>query len=145
MANEPESYKVLHPTQRRFLLCFERSSSVVRAARAARISRQSHYTWLDNEEYAVAFEIAERRAARFLEDEAVQRATEGIKKVVWYKGKRVGHEMVKSDALLLALLRAHVPRFRCEPSTVIGVGGKDFSFEVARRLLQDGIDDQEHP
>lgn len=101
-----DPYKNLHPTQRRFLRCFEACDSVTVAARWAKIHRCNHYDWLeDNDEYAKAFAIAEPRARRTLEDEAVRRAHLGVTKAVRYKGKIVGHETEFSDTLMNTLLK----------------------------------------
>src|SRR5579871_5668868 len=52
---------------------------------------------------------AEMQAARTLEDVAVRRAHEGLRKPVWFKGKIVGYETEYSDTLLLAVLKANNP------------------------------------
>jgi hypothetical protein len=100
--------------QRRFLAAFAASGSVGRASRWARIHRQSHYFWLAADpSYPTRFRQAETQAARTLEDEAVRRAYEGLRKPVWYKGKIVGYETEYSDTLLLAVLKANNPdKFR---------------------------------
>ena len=68
---------------------------------------------MQDADYAEAFRIAETRAMRSLEDEAVRRAHDGIRKPVWYKGRIVGYETEYPDALLLALLKAGNPeKFR---------------------------------
>lgn len=102
-----QGYESLHPTARRFLLCFEACASLTQAARWAKISRQNHYKWLEeSEEYRLAFEIAEVRANRTLEDEAVRRAHQGVKKAVRYKGKVVAFDTEYSDSLMQFLLKA---------------------------------------
>jgi hypothetical protein len=100
--------------QRRFLAAFAASGSVGRASRWARIHRQSHYFWLAADpSYPARFRQAEVQAARTLEDEAVRRAHEGLRKPVWYKGRIVGYETEYSDTLLLAVLKANNPdKFR---------------------------------
>ena len=126
-------YKTLLPTQRRFLLCFEACSSITEAARWAKIHRSNHYQWIDgDEDYRKAFAIAEPRAARTLEDEAVRRARSGVRKVVRYKGKIVGYETEYSDTLMNTLLKANAPeKFRDRFSGEIsGPGGKPL-FDVA--------------
>jgi hypothetical protein len=69
--------------------------------------------------YRPRFLEAEKRAARGLEDEAVRRAREGVRKLVLYKGKPVYvhgeplYETEYSDRLLERLLEANDPeRFR---------------------------------
>ncbi len=107
---EADLNKTLHPTQRRFLAAFSASASITKAARWAKIHRHNHYLWMDdNPEYVKAFQQAEVRAARALEDEAVRRAHDGLRKAVRYKGRIVGFETEYSDSLLLALLKAFAP------------------------------------
>ena len=135
----PDPFKSLHPTKRRFLRSFEACSSIVKAARWAKIHRQNHYDWMeDDPAYEKAFRLAEKRAARTLEDEAVRRAHEGLRKAVWYKGKIVGYETEYSDTLLLALLKGNAPdKFRERAS--LEHTGKDgtplMPAETARALL----------
>lgn len=96
--------------QARFLAAFGACASILQAARWAKINRQCHYNWLkEDPTYRARFEDATRRAARSLEDEAVRRAYEGLRKAVRYKGKVVGYETEYSDSLLLAILKANAP------------------------------------
>lgn len=99
----------LTPKQTRFLKCFEACASVTQAARWAKIQRQTHYLWLDDERYAAAFARSEKIAGRTLEDEAVRRAHEGLRRAVRYKGRVVGFETEYSDSLMLALLKGFLP------------------------------------
>lgn len=109
----------LTPKQTRFLRCFEACASVTQAARWAKIQRRTHYDWLDaHEHYRVAFERAEKVAGRTLEDEAVRRAHEGLRKAVRYKGRIVGWESEYSDSLMLALLKGFLPEKYRERSEV---------------------------
>ncbi len=100
--------------QRRFLECFAACGRVVQAARWAKLSRNAHYNWMSEDPtYPARFKSAELRAARTLEDEAVRRAHEGLRKAVRYKGKVVGYETEYSDTLMVQLLRATNPeKFR---------------------------------
>jgi hypothetical protein len=77
----------------------------------------AHYQWLrDDPTYPERFREAQQIAVRVLEDEAVRRAFEGDKKLVTYKGKPVRingeylYEVVRSDNLLMFLLKAHDPK-----------------------------------
>lgn len=83
---------------------------MIRAARWAKLNRASHYNWMrEDESYKERFREAEVTAARTLEDEAVRRAHEGLRKAVRYKGRIVGYETEYSDTLLLALLKGNNP------------------------------------
>ena len=107
--------------QRRFLAAFAASASVIQAARWAKLSRQAHYNWMkDDPTYPERFERVKAQAARTLEDEAVRRAHEGLRREIRYKGRVVGHEIEYSDTLMLALLKANSPeKFRDRSETAI--------------------------
>lgn len=131
-------YKTLHPTQRRFLAAYEACGSLTQAARWAKIHRSNHYAWLGNPEYAAAFPVADMRSARALEDEAIKRARDGIRKAVWYKGKIVGYETVLDNTLLLALLKAGNPeKFRDRSSSDVNLKGN----VLIKRLI--GVSEEE--
>lgn len=137
------SYETLHPLtpkQRRFLKCFEACASVTQAARWAKISRETHYEWLRTSAvYIAAFAESQPRAARALEDEAVRRAHQGLRKTVRYKGRIVGYETEYSDTLMLALLKGNNPeKFRERWSgEVTGKDGKPLlDIAAVRALLQ---------
>ena len=100
-----EPYENLRPTQKRFLLCFEACASITQACRWAKVHRCNHYDWMESEAYRAAFELAEVRANRTLEDEAVRRAHQGVKKAIRYKGKVVGTDTEYSDTLMTFLLK----------------------------------------
>jgi hypothetical protein len=102
--------------QERFLAAFAACGSVLRASRWARVHRQTHYFWLrEDPTYSARFDEARRRAAQELEDEAVRRAMEGIRRPVIYRGKQVfveGQPLFEtrySDQLLIRLLEANNP------------------------------------
>lgn len=104
------SYEILQPAQRRFLAAFEACYSLTQAARWAKVARQTHYDWLRNDpNYPECFAEAEKRGARSLEDEAVRRAHEGLRKAVRYKGRIVGYETEYSDSLLITMLKKSNP------------------------------------
>ena len=136
----------LTPKQVRFLRCFEASSSVTKAARWAKIQRQTHYDWLEQSPvYVQAFERAEKVAGRTLEDEAVRRAHEGIRKAVRYKGRIVGYDSEYSDSLLLALLKGALPeKYRDRWSgELTGKDGKPLFDIAAVKAYAQSIPDDE--
>lgn len=101
-------------SQDRFLEAFATCANVLRASRWAKVNRTAHYFWLDTDPtYSARFKAAERRAARTLEDEAVRRAHEGLRRPVLYQGKPVRingeilYEHEYSDSLLIQLLKAY--------------------------------------
>jgi hypothetical protein len=68
----------LNVKQRSFLSAFVQLGSLRLASEAAKVSRRSHYNWLKQCEYAVAFANAREEAADQLEAEARRRAVDGI-------------------------------------------------------------------
>jgi len=64
----------------------------------------------ESPEYKAAFEKSELVAARTLEDEAVRRGREGVRKAIRYKGKIVGYETEYSDTLLVTMLKGALPK-----------------------------------
>jgi hypothetical protein len=109
-----QSDKDLHQNQ--FLEAFAVSCSVQKAARWAGVHRQTHYDWMrEDATYPTRFAQARERAAQSLEDEAVRRAMEGIRRPVLYRGKQVyiqgepAYQIEYSDQLLIRLLEANNP------------------------------------
>lgn len=111
--------------QARFLAAFGASASIVQASRWAKLNRGSHYNWMkEDPTYPARFEDAKNKAARTLEDEAVRRAHQGLRKAIYYKGKVVGHETEYSDTLMLALLKANAPeKFIDRTATTLSAPG----------------------
>ena len=78
------------PRQAAFLASYAVTASITRAAKAAKISRDSHYLWLaDDPAYPALFKAAKVRAADVLKDEAVRRAHDGVFEPNTYKGQFV--------------------------------------------------------
>lgn len=78
----------------------------------------------DFPEYKTAFAESEIIAARTLEDEAVRRAHQGVRKAVRYKGKVVGYEHEYSDTLMSLLLKGSQPK-KYRDNSSVEVTGKD--------------------
>jgi hypothetical protein len=116
--------------QRAFIKAFCVTASVSRAAKAAQIHRQRHYSWLkEDPHYAELFDGARLEVGDALQDEAVRRAYEGVLEPVYYKGKPCGVRRVYSDGLLMFLLRGWLPEVygeranrAVEVSATTGVG-----------------------
>ena len=100
---------ITHPPQRAFLAAFAELANVSRAAKVAECSREAHYDWLRDPEYAAAFAEAKAMACISLEDEAVRRAKSGVLKPVYQGGAKVGLIRQYSDTLLALLLAAWMP------------------------------------
>src|SRR5215831_12295042 len=110
----PRNGKLLK--QRAFIAAYAQTANMTAAAAAAKTQRSNHYKWVaDDETYRRAFEAIQEEVGQTLEDEAVRRAHEGVKRPVLYKGvpvkqgRRILYEIEYSDQLLLALLKRFRP------------------------------------
>lgn len=56
-----------------------------------------------------------------LEDAAITRAKDGVKRTVFYQGRKCGSETFYSDGLMMTMLRAGDPKYR----SATEVTGKD--------------------
>lgn len=94
-----------------FLRILAETANIRLAARAAGYNNTGAINRLKamNPAFAAAIQEAAEAAADMLEAEAVRRATQGVKKQVWFKGEPVGTEIVYSDSLLALLLKAAKP------------------------------------
>jgi hypothetical protein len=123
-----------------FLGALVEMGQVGKAAVAAGVDRRT--VWVrrqEDAEFARAYEEAMGAAATLLEDEAVRRAQEGVRRLKFnsktgepYVDPETGKPYVEheySDTLLLALLRAHLPERYRERRQV------EYSGEVENRVL----------
>jgi len=134
----------LRNTQLRFLAAYAESGNISAASRTTGISRESHYRWLEEDDYPLAFQYANDIAVDALEEEARRRAHKGLQRQKFHQGMPImtecepndpqGHEVewrgemtwVKpyieheySDTLLIFLLKAKRPDvFRDKPIEV---------------------------
>ena len=98
--------------QRLFLACFAENANVLLSARAAGISRQLVYQWLEHDEpFSFAFNQAKEDANDVLRSEIYRRAVEGYTEQVVVAGK-VQTVRKYSDTLLIFLSKARMPEFR---------------------------------
>lgn len=116
--------KRVHNRAKVFLAAYRATCSITKAAEAADMERGMHYRWLeDDPQYKADFETAKEEAFQSLQDEAVRRAHEGIRKPLVYqgqftyasytkKGKGIGPPLAiqeYSDSLLMFLMRGMKP------------------------------------
>lgn len=96
-----------------FLAAYADCGNITAAAAAAGVSRQKHYEWLDDPDYAARFDQTHEAAADALEAEARRRAVEGIDEPVFHNGEVCGYRRRYSDVLLIFLLKGLRPeKFR---------------------------------
>lgn len=117
-----------------FLAAFASCGSVSKAAEAAGINRSLHYDWLEGPQYRRKFVRAKREAIGVLVDEAVRRAREGNKRVIFYKDEPIGVEFEYSDSLMMFLLRAWAPRVYGDKQKLEHSGPKGGPIDLIARL-----------
>jgi hypothetical protein len=124
-----------------FLAEFRISANVTIAACKANISRQTVYTWLEQDEaFSLRYRQAEAESTERLEAEAWRRAVEGVEEPIVSSGKLVYGEDGQpltvrkySDTVLLALLKARKPeRYKDR----VDVTTKDQSLNSAYEMMQ---------
>lgn len=126
--------------KRAFLAAFGVTCSIKAAAAAAKVTREDHHGWLKDPVYRAAWETRQDEAAQALEDEAVRRAYEGVKRVLYYKGKpirtgrgrnaRIAYETQYDSQLLITLLKRFRPNLYRERTETQVTG----SVEIIDRL-----------
>jgi len=96
--------------KRAFIAAYRTTASVHAAGRAAKIRPELHYQWLKSDAvYRLAWETVQDQAAQTLEDEAVRRAVEGVKRVRTHQGRpiKIGRKTLydtEYDSQLMTLL-----------------------------------------
>jgi hypothetical protein len=101
---------ICHPKKRAFLLAYAQTGQLAATCRAVRMPHSLHYYWRKYDPvYAQAFTEAQQLAATTLEDEAIRRARDGVRRSIFHQGKPVGEELVYSDTLLIFLLKGALP------------------------------------
>ena len=104
-------FRALPSAYQCFLRVLEKSGRVTKAAEVSGVARGVAYRWKrDNEIFSKLWDRALKYRSELLEDEAIRRAVQGVKKNVYYMGAVCGTETVYSDALLSKLLEGNMPQ-----------------------------------
>ncbi len=133
MSKKPTNRGSRKTAQRAALSAYAQTGNLRLALEAAKVGRRTHYDWLrDDPEYAAAFERAREEAADRLEEEAVRRAIQGVRRkrftargdpVIDPETKQQYEELVYSDTLLIFLLKGLRPEKFRESVTVVQTTG----------------------
>jgi hypothetical protein len=116
--------QISHPKKRAFLLAFAEIGQITRAARAASVDHSLHYYWHKTDPaYREAFADAKDLAAATLEEEAIRRARDGVKRTIFYQGEAIGEELTYSDTLLIFLLKGAIPDKYSDKHELTGKSG----------------------
>jgi transposase len=119
-----ETDKIVHGKKAAFLAAVEEWPSIRQAAKAAGISRSTHYEWMNDPEYEALFKEAVKRGNQALHDEAVERARDG-----------------KSDTMLIFLLKGAFPdkyRERWSGEVTGPNGAPLIPLQLVDKILHDG-------
>ena len=115
---------ISHSKKRAFLLAFTEIGQLRRACAAVTMDHSLHYYWLKTDPtYVEAFSEAQALAGATLEEEAIRRARDGIKRTIFHQGKPIGEELLYSDTLLIFLLKGAMPEKYSERHEVTGKSG----------------------
>jgi hypothetical protein len=108
---EPALGKLKHVKKLSFLAAFAKTGgSIIRAAKAAGVSRNSHYHWIKADPvYQEAFADARHEIIETLEAECDRRGRDGYEEPVFYQGEQCGTIRKFSDTLLIFRLKALCP------------------------------------
>lgn len=133
-----------------FLKHFAKFGNISAACRQVGIeSRQTIYNWQEHdEEFAIAFNLAEVESVEVLEAEAWRRAVVGVKneRTSYWQGQVIGRDVETkySDSLLVTLLRARAPDKYADRSKreVSGPNGGPIQYRNYAELSDDDLDAQ---
>jgi hypothetical protein len=116
-----------------FLKAYRITANITGAERACKLRPGTHHDWMQAKEtiYRKAFLDIQAEMGQILEDEALRRAHEGVKRMQFYKGKplrqgrKIVYETEYSDQLLVLLLKGFLPEKYRERTTVEHSGSID--------------------
>lgn len=112
-----------HATWVVFCATYAETGNIRRSSEAAGVDYRQYYQWVKRHpDFVEMFSDAQQAAADMLEDEAVRRAREGVRRPVMYRGKQIElynpvsrkkeplWEIEYSDVLIMFLLRGFRPQ-----------------------------------
>lgn len=108
---DPSVWPGAEPKQAAFLTALVNSGGTrKKAAKAAKVSRASHYRWHgESETYRALFKEALVQAGHALEDAATERCMTGVPKGIYFQGRKVATERVYPEGMTMFLLRGIFP------------------------------------
>ncbi len=110
-----------------FLEAFSEDANVLLAARAAGVSRQAVYQWLEHDEtFALAFNQAKEDARDAIRAEIKRRAIDGWDEEVYQLGKFAGKVRKYSDVLLMFHAKMLMPEYRDKTTITVQTLPKEY-------------------
>jgi len=126
----------------RFVAALAAGGTVLLAAQEVSISRTTAYRWREEDaDFAEAWDDATDEGTDRLEQEAIRRGRDGVKKPVFHQGVVCGHLQEYSDTLLIFMLKARRPEVYRERASIehTGKGGKDLPAPTSNTTVQAGV------
>jgi hypothetical protein len=130
--------------QRAFLSAFAEHANVLLSAKAAGISRQVVYQWLEHDEaFSFAYHQAKEDARDVIRAEIYRRGSEGWDEPVYQLGKYAGKVRKYSDTLLIFHAKMLMPEYRDKHSLEVKGSIQHSPAEVYAHLSDEELDEIE--
>jgi hypothetical protein len=103
-------FRKLSPTQKKFLNAYPECLTIAATARKVGITTKTHHWNMKHSNgYRRCFEALKDYVVVAMEEEAIRRATRGVREDIFYQGEKCGEKRVYSDGLLMFMLKAARP------------------------------------
>lgn len=132
--------------KRRYLEALATTPRIAEACRLAAVDRKSAYNWAKDEsdaEFQAALKIAAQLGLQRAIDEGWKRGVDGWEEPVYQGGRLVGTKLVKSDLMLIFMLKGELPgKYRdVQEQRHTGPGGgpiqvQSMTFDVTKLSLE---------
>ena len=138
----PRSDRERH--QARFLACYSACGNVSKAAKWAKLSRDSHHKWMQQDpSYPQRFKDADDLFTRHVEDQLHEVGVHGVRRPVLYKGKQVHiggeplYEIEYDSQVLLRVAAARMEKYKVkvEQTNIQDLKVEDLTPEILDALL----------
>jgi hypothetical protein len=121
-----------------FLKCYSETCNVVHAAKKAKITRATHYVWMEDPDYAKAFQLYRQLAGEYMESMAVERASKGWTEPIHYQGKKCGTVRRYDGGLMMFLLRGLLPEKYGAKTEITGPQGTPVQAKIEVVFVKPG-------
>lgn len=127
-----------------FLEEYSKNANLTTAAKASGVDRSMHYRWLNDPEYVIAFDEAQKQACDAIDQEIYRRGVVGVQEPVFFNGKRVDAITKYDTTLLIFLAKGLMPgKYKDNYKADISVNGRiDTSHNINLTRLPDAELDQ---
>ena len=124
--------------KREFIEHFRETGNVTKSARALEMTRQTVYSWInEDEQFKEEFENAQEEALDLMEAECKRRAEDGCLKPVFYQGMKCGEILEYSDTLMMFFLKGNRPEKYKDRGEIEHKGNVLFSVVYENRPVEE--------